>query len=93
MQETFGYQMRYSEYKQKQDEIHGDFKGSLSYWTIYRDFTNGAALNSDFLQVMPEDINHIFQYAGNDIDHFLVNISFNIIREAPMDIYSIPRIS
>lgn len=91
--ETFGYQMRYSEYKTHNDEIHGDFKSSLSSWTLMRDFSDGAVLNSDFITVKPEHVNHIFQYTGNDTDHFLLQCHFNIVRQTCMDIYSIPRIN
>lgn len=91
--DTFGYQMRYSEYKQRIDEIHGDFKGNLSYWTIARDFSQGVELTPDFLQVYPGDIDHIFQYVGTDSDHFLINSSYNVIATLPMDIYSVPRIN
>lgn len=90
---TFGYQMRYSEYKTHHDEIHGDFKGSLSDWTLVRDFSDGVSLTSDFITVKPENINHIFQYTGNDADHFLLQCHFNIIRSTGMEVYSIPRIN
>ncbi len=93
LDETFGYQMRYSEYKQRIDEIHGDFKGDLSYWTIARDFSNGVELSPEFLEVYPGDIDHIFQYSGTDSDHFLINCSFKVITTLPMDIYSVPRIN
>lgn len=93
LNDTFGYQMRYSEYKQMLDEVHGDFKGNLAYWTMARNFQGGVELDANFLTVSPRDINHIFQYTGCDSDHFLINSSFNIIRRTPMDIYSIPRIN
>ena len=55
----FGYQMRYSEYKFHNDEVHGDFKGDLSQWTLCRDYSNGVALNEDFLTINPLDFNNI----------------------------------
>lgn len=90
---TFGYQMRYSNYKFSFDEVHGDFKGDLSYWTMCRDFSKGVALSKEFLEIKPQEFNHIFQYSGLDTDHFLINSHFNIVRSTPMDIYSIPRIN
>lgn len=90
---TFGYQMRYSNYKFSNDEIHGNFKDSLSYMVFSRDVKDGAVLSPEFIEVRPEDINHIFQYTGGDVDHFWNSVHFDCIREAPMDIYSIPRIN
>lgn len=92
--DTFGYQMRYSEYKLHCDEIHGDFKGNLADWTLARDFGETTVnLNDDFLTVKPSSVNHIFQYTGDDADHFLLQCHFNIERETPMEVYSIPRIN
>lgn len=91
--DIFGYQMRYSNYKFSNDEVHGDFKGNLAYWTMCRDFSSGVTLSPEFLEVHPREFNHIFQYSGLDSDHFLINSHFSITRETPMDIYSIPRIS
>lgn len=91
--DTFGYQMRYSNYKFSNDEVHGDFKGTLSYWTMCRDFSTGVALSPEFLEIKPQEFNHIFQYEALDYDHFLINSHFSVIRQAPMDIYSIPRIN
>lgn len=44
---TFGYQSRYSEYKFLNSTVHGDFKGSLSFWHLGRIFTSRPGLNSD----------------------------------------------
>lgn len=90
--DVFGYQMRYSNYKYRSDRIHGDFKDTLSYMTIYRD-TNEATLSPEFIEVHPEDIANIFQYTKMDQDHFWFNIHFDLFRDTPMDIYSIPRIN
>lgn len=90
--DEFGYQMRYSNYKFNNDEVHGDFKGDLSYWTMVRDFRNGVTLSPEFLEIHPREFNHIFQYTGLDTDHFLIQTHLNIIRETPMDIYSVPKI-
>lgn len=93
LDDVFGYQMRYSYYKYSSDEVHGDFKGDLRYWTIVRDFSRGVTLSPEFLTINPAEFNHIFQYSGLDRDHFLVQSHFNVERETPMDIYSIPRIN
>lgn len=61
---TFGYQMRYSEYKCANDEVHGDMLQSLSYWHDGRIFGavgnyystlpyNRPALNQSFLSSSP----------------------------------------
>ena len=52
---TFGYQQRYAEYKHKQSSVHGDFKDSLKFWQMGREFSSAPALNETFVTSDPTD--------------------------------------
>lgn len=58
--QEFGYQPRYTEYRFHNSEIHGDLKGSLSFWTLARIFDSTPALNANFIYMQPETLNRIF---------------------------------
>lgn len=45
---TFGYQSRYSDWKQTQNSNHGDFRESLLFWTLTRTFATQPVLGSVF---------------------------------------------
>ena len=47
---VFGYQDRYNELRQDTNDVHGDFKGNLSFFLQMRNFTQMPALNTDFLK-------------------------------------------
>lgn len=49
LNEDFGYQQRYSEYKFMPDRVVGDFKTSLSYWHMARMFNGIPRLNESFI--------------------------------------------
>lgn len=70
----FGYQPRYTEYRFHNSEIHGDLKGSLSYWTLARIFDSQPALNANFIYMQPEVLNRIFA-----VRTALVGIQRNVI--------------
>ena len=53
--DVFGYQSRYANYKYHANEIHGEFKNTLSYWHLTRIFSNKPSLNSSFIQCTPSD--------------------------------------
>lgn len=48
--QVFGYQDRYNELRQDTNDVHGDFKGNLSFFLQMRDFTQMPALNTSFLK-------------------------------------------
>lgn len=79
---VFGYQDRYNELRQDTNDVHGDFKGNLSFFLQMRDFTCMPALNTDFLKA--DDVstsifatNKVFDSSGTS--HFVDQIwaSFN----------------
>lgn len=51
--DTFGYIPRYSEYRYLTSRVAGDFRDTLKYWHLGRDFANTPSLNSDFIEADP----------------------------------------
>lgn len=46
---TFGYMMRWAEYRTSYDTIHGDFKDNLKYMHMYREFDSAPTLGENFI--------------------------------------------
>ena len=51
--EVFGYNDRYSEYRHQPSTVAGDFRDTLNYWHMARDFASQPVLNSDFIECDP----------------------------------------
>lgn len=78
----WAYQSMFSEYKLHNDEIHGDFRDSLLYWTMARKFTSMPSPNSaQFLKVDsdPQGNNRIFAVPGDTDDPHLFGVVNNIV--------------
>lgn len=50
---TWGYQSRYCEWKYGMSTVHGDFRTSLDYWTMAREFASLPPLDNLFVQADP----------------------------------------
>ena len=55
--QIFGYQSRYSEYKQQQDRFGGAFARSLDFWSLGRIFDNEPTLSKEFVEAKISDRN------------------------------------
>lgn len=67
--DIFGYQRRYAEYTFKNDQMHGAFKNSLSFWTAgLRIFDSKPALNQQFIYVQPGVFDRIFAVVEDEND-------------------------
>ena len=90
----FGYQPRYTEYRFHANEMHGDFKGSLSFWTLGRIFTGQPALNRQFVYMQPRAMQRIFaaQFDSNDhmIRNVLCSLKFSVAVLQPLSRYGTP---
>lgn len=51
--DTFGFIPRYSEYRYTPSRVAGDFRDTLSFWHLGRQFTNRPLLNKDFIECNP----------------------------------------
>lgn len=69
---TFGYTPRYAEYKYKDSEAHGDFRGNLSFWHLNRIFEDKPNLNTTFVECNPS--NRVFATSKTQDDKFWVQI-------------------
>lgn len=74
---VFGYQARYQEYKYSPDEIHGEFRGSLSYWTGSRLFKATPSLGQSFIDCQPSY--RMFAISMSDtVDHWYADLWFDV---------------
>lgn len=87
---TFGYQSRYSEYKYIPSTVHGDFKDSLEYWTLVRDFENQPALNSDFVECNPST--RIFAVEDETADKLRIEVLNEVYATRAMPVFATPSV-
>ena len=52
-EDTFGYQDRYREYREARSHVTGEFRDTLSYWHLARQFQSAPTLNESFIQCDP----------------------------------------
>lgn len=93
-QGTFGYQPRYAEYKYYSDEVHGEMVNTLSHWFASRAFDNPPALNSDFLESDPTDMDRNFAVESDDAvtsAKWVIAFHHNIDAIRPLDPNGTPR--
>lgn len=83
---TFGYTPRYAEYRFNNNRICGDFKGSLKFWTLGRDFDSLPTLNQQFITCNPS--NRIFAVESPNFNHFWVDLNINLIALRPIPKYA-----
>lgn len=50
---TFGYQDRYREYREQQSRVSNDFRSTLNYWHLARNFASAPVLNESFVSCSP----------------------------------------
>lgn len=90
--ETFGYMPRYSELRTITDGVAGDFRNSLQFWTLVRDFVGVTPnLNRDFLDVNEADITRIFAAGGSD-DYFYFHVLHKIGASRLIPVYGTPQL-
>lgn len=75
---TFGFGDRYDEYRHQWSSIAGEFRSTLNYWHMARDFSSDPSLNSDFIDCVPPD--RIFADAASDTVYCMVNHSIQARR-------------
>jgi len=72
VEDVFGYQDRYREYREHPSQVSGEFRNSLNYWHLGRSFAQSPVLNGDFVKCQPS--NRIFaDQTGNDTFQIMVN--------------------
>ncbi|QXP07905.1 MAG: major capsid protein [Arizlama microvirus] len=72
---TFGYQDRYDEYRRGWSSISGEFRNTLNYWHMGREFSTDPALNNTFIEANPTT--RIYS-TGTTIDPLFVMVNNSI---------------
>ena len=102
---TFGYQMRYAEYKTSLDEVHGDMKGNLSHWHMSRMFETPESaadlpkLSEAFttpIDSNSDDLERVWPVAGSafealNADHFVLDVYMHFFASRRMPKFVTPR--
>lgn len=83
LSDVFGYNRPYAEYISMQDEVHGEFRGSMSDFIMQRLFGSAPALNKSFVEVDQEELTNIFSVTSND-DKIFGEIYFDIKATLPL---------
>lgn len=72
--DRLGYQDRYGEYRYHPSSVAGEFRSTLNYWHMARDFSGDIALNSTFTECTPtervwadSESNHMYVMANHSI--------------------------
>lgn len=88
---TFGYQSRYASYKWQRSQFCGDFRETMKFWTLGRDFNKRPSLNKEFIQLDPNysDLNRIFSVPSNPRP-FRVLVRNHVLARRPMPKYGTP---
>lgn len=75
---TFGYQDRYDDYRRIESGVSGEFRTTLNYWHLARDFGSEPALNASFVSCVPTM--RMFASAATDPFYVMANHSIQARR-------------
>jgi len=75
---TFGYQDRYDEYRRAESLVSGEFRTTLNFWHMARDFGSTPALNGTFVSCAPTE--RIFAVPSTDNLWIMANHSIQARR-------------
>lgn len=88
---TFAYQSRYAEYKFNESSVHGDFRDTLSFWHLGRQFASQTmAFNEDFIIADPS--HRIFAVTDPAVHKIYVQLYNDIKAVRPMPIFGTPQL-
>lgn len=89
--QTFGYTPRYAEYRFRNSRVCGDFKDSLSFWTLGRHWSPVGeglpALNARFLECRPSNRIFAVDSDSGSYDHIWCDTHFSIFALRPIPKY------
>lgn len=104
--QNFGYQSRYSEYKQIPDRFGGAFCRSLSFWSLGRMFGTEPTLSADFVNAQTSDRNfaystrdyegsrfensNTFEVEDSDTDQYICDFWVDVKKVTSLSLYSEP---
>lgn len=79
---VFGYNPRYEEYRRNFSQVHGEFKSSLKFWTLVREFENAPALNAEFVRQVPSK--RVFAVETDQYDSIICDVWNEIYSYSPL---------
>lgn len=85
----FGYQSRYAEWKQMWTTNHGEFRDTLKFWTLVREFGGVPELNETFTEYDPTVQDRIFAVNGGS-DNFWLLVHNNVTVRRPLPYFGQP---
>lgn len=85
---TWGYIPRYAEYKFMNSRVAGDFRDTLQFWHLGRDFASLPALNEAFIECDPRT--NIFAVDDDTTDYLYAHVLHKIRANRPMRKYGNP---
>lgn len=88
---VFGYNPRYEEYRRNFSQVHGEFKSSLKFWTLVREFENAPALNAEFVKQVPSK--RVFAVETDQYDSIICDVWNEIYSYSPLPKYGKPGIT
>lgn len=89
-EQTFGYQSRYSEYKNSFSKTAGAFRSTLSFWHMARIFGSRPLLNASFVQSDPT--HRIFPVTDVNVDKLYCHVLHRIKARRLMPLFGTPTI-
>ena len=91
---TFGYQSRYADYKTVNNSVHGELRDSLKYWTLVQEFgATEPQLNVEFIGAdKGEMFNRIFVDTNPNAHNFVLYQLNDCSVSRVLDAFSDPRI-
>lgn len=93
LEEQFGYQARYAEYKSMPSRVAGEFRTSLSFWHLAQMFDTEPTLSNDFIKAYPSKFNRIFAVPGDEetpVDHIYARVINNVTAFRKLPRFGIP---
>lgn len=87
-EDTFGFIPRYSEYRYSPSRVAGEFRDTLSFWHLGRQFANRPTLNKEFIECNPST--RIF--AVEEGDHLWCHSFHKINVKRALPKYGVPAI-
>lgn len=86
--DTFGYIPRYAEYKYKPNRVAGDYRTSLNFMHMAREFNSLPTLTGDFIASDPTS--RVFAVQDEEVQKMWVQILHKISARRPLSKYSNP---
>lgn len=86
--EVFGYQNRFDEYRRGKNHVSGEFRTTLDYWNMARQFENAPNLNSEFITSNPTD--RIFQLNESLSDQLYIMVQNDLLAKRLMSRHGNP---